>query len=81
VYLDDIIYFPATVEEHAKKLRNVFERLDQANFKIKPEKFVFATDMVENLGHICTPQGIRPDPKKVRVIEEFPVPNTVKEIR
>jgi len=81
VYLDDIICFSATMEEHAKKLRNNFERLDQANFKIQPEERVFATDTAEYLGHICTPRGIRPDPKKVKAIEEYPAPKTVKDIR
>jgi hypothetical protein len=36
---------------------------------------------VEYLGHICTSQGIRPDPKKIRAIEEYPVPKTVRDIR
>jgi len=69
------------MEEHAKKLWNIFERLDQANFKIQPEKCVFSTDTVEYLGHICTPQDIRPDPEKVQAIAEYPVPKTVKDIR
>jgi hypothetical protein len=38
VYLDDIICFSATMEEHARKLQLIFERLDQPNFKIQPEK-------------------------------------------
>jgi hypothetical protein len=69
------------MEEHAEKLRDIFERLEQANFKIQPEKCVFATDTVEYLGHICTPLGIQPDPKKVRAIKEYPVPKTVRDIR
>ena len=69
------------MEEHAQKLQTIFERLEQANFKIQPEKRVFTTDTVEYLGHICTPLGIRPDPKKVRAIEEYPVPKTVRDIR
>jgi hypothetical protein len=80
-YLDDIICFSATMEEHAQKLRKIFERLEQANFKIQPEKCVFATDTVEYLGHICTPLGIRPDPRKVQAIVEYPVPKTVRDIR
>ena len=81
VYLDDIICFSATMEEHAEKLRDIFDRLERVNFKIQPEKRVFATDTVEYLGHICTPLGIRPDPKKVSAIEEYPVPKTVRDIR
>jgi len=81
VYLDDIICFSATMEEHAEKLRDICERLEKANFKIQPEKCVFATDTVEYLGHVCTPLGIRPDPKKVRAIEEYPVPRTIRDVR
>ena len=76
VYLDDIICFSATMEEHAKKLQTIFER-----FKIQPEKCVFATDTVEYLEYICTPLGIRPDPKKVRAIEDYPVLKTFRDIR
>jgi hypothetical protein len=69
VYLDDIICFSATMEEHAQKLEAIFARLDQANFRIQPEKCVFATDTVEYLGHIlvCTPSGIRPDPNLTKL--------------
>jgi len=55
VYLDDIICFSATMEEHARKLQAIFERLEQANFKFQPEKCVFATDTVEYLRHLHTP--------------------------
>jgi len=68
------------MKEHPKKLRNIFERLEQANFKIQPDKCVFATYTVEYLGHVCTSQGIRPDPKTVKAIEENPVPKTVKDM-
>ena len=69
------------MEEHAKKLGNIFIKLEQANFKIQPEKCVFATDTLQYIGHLCTPQCIRPDLKKVKAIEEYPVPRTVKVIR
>lgn len=44
VYLDDMVCFSATMEEHARKLEAIFKRLEQANFKTQPEKCVFATD-------------------------------------
>ena len=69
------------MEEHAEKLQAIFTRLEQANFKIQPEKCVSATDTVEYLGHICTPEGVRPDPRKIRAIEEYPIPKTVRDIR
>jgi hypothetical protein len=72
VYLGDIIGFSATREEHAQKLEAIFKGLEGANCKIQPEKCVFATDTVGYVGHICTPSGIRPDPKKVNAIEQYP---------
>jgi hypothetical protein len=81
VYLDDIICFSATMEEHVQKLEAIFERLDQANFRIQPEKCVFATDTVDYLGHVCTPFGIRPDPNKIKAIRSYPVPKTVRDVR
>jgi hypothetical protein len=79
-YLDDIICFSATMEEQADKSRKIFERLNKANFRIQPEKCVFATDTVQYLGHICTPLGVKPDPQ-IRAIEEYTVPKTVRDIR
>jgi len=81
VYLNDIIRFSANMREHVKKLGAIFERLERAKFKIQPEKCVFATDTVEYLGLICTLFGIRPDPKKIRAIEEYPVAKTVRDFR
>ena len=69
------------MEEHAKRLQVIFKRLERANFKIQPDKCVFATDTVEYLGHICTPLDVRPDPKKIVAIREYPVPKTVRDIR
>jgi len=72
--------FLTTIEEHADKLRDIFERLKQANFKIQPEKCVFATGTVEYLGHTCTPLGVWLDPE-VGAIEEYFVLKTVRDIR
>jgi len=69
------------MKEHTRKLQNILERLEKANIKIQPEKCVFATDMEEYVAHICTPQGIRPDPKNVEAFADYPVPKTVKDVR
>ena len=81
VYLDDIICFSATVEELVQKLEDIFKRSERANFKIQLEKCVFATDTSEYLGHFCTPFGIRPDTKKIKAIEQHPIPKTVRDVR
>lgn len=73
VYLD-IICFSVSMEEHVKKLEEIFKRLVKANFKIQPDKCVFGTDEVEYLGHGCTASGIRPHPNKIQAIQKYPVP-------
>jgi hypothetical protein len=81
-YLDDLICYSATMDEHVHKLRRIFERLEQADFKIQPDKCVFAIDSIKYLGHIVTKDGVKPDPKKVRAICEYPIQKkTVKDIR
>jgi len=81
VYLDDIICFSVTMEEHVKKLEEIFKQLDKADFKIQPDKCVFRTDMVEYLGHVCTASGIRPDPSKIQAIQQYPVPQNARDVR
>jgi hypothetical protein len=80
-YLDDLICHSATMEEHAEELDRIFRRLERANFKIQPSKCVFAPDTVEYLGHIVTKEGVKPDPKKTRAVEDFPTPRTVRNVR
>jgi hypothetical protein len=80
-YLDDLICYSATMEEHAEKLARIFKRLEQANFKIQPSKCVFATDTVEYLGHIVTKEGVKPDPRKIQAVKEYPTPRTVRDVR
>ena len=80
VYLDDLIVFSNTFEEHLVNLREVFNRLKHAGLKLKPAKFNFFKE-VEYLGHIISEKGIAPDEKKTEKITNFPVPRNVKELR
>jgi len=81
VYFDDIICFSVTMEEHAKKLKEIFKRLEKANFKIHPDKSVFGTDTVQYLGHVCSASGIRPYPNKIQAIHQYPVPRNARDVR
>jgi hypothetical protein len=69
------------MEDHVMKLEEIFKRLERANFKIQPDKCVFGTDTVEYLGHVVIRDGIKPDPRKVRAIEQYPTPQTVRDVR
>ena len=79
--MDDTIIFSRSVEEQLVHLEEVFGRLRQANVKLNPKKCSFVKQKVEYLGHVVTPEGVSPNPDKVRVVQEFPTPTNLKELR
>ena len=81
IYLDDIIVFSKTPEEYIERLRGVFEKLAAAGLRLKPSKCEFFKSRVAYLGHIVSKDGIEMDPKKIKAIEQWPVPKTVTEVR
>ena len=80
-YLDDIISFAATWEEHLDRLRQVFERLRHAKLKLGAEKCTFAAKEVSYLGHRVTEEGLLPDPSLLTVIREIQPPKNATEVR
>lgn len=81
IYIDDIIIYSRNFDEHLRHLEDVFLRLRKANIRFKPSKCFFAQDNVEYLGHIVSRDGIRPNPDKVSVVTDFPVPKNTKGVR
>lgn len=81
VYMDDIIIFSTSLQEHISNLKLVFERLQDNNLKIQLDKSEFLKKNVEFLGHVITPEGIKPNPKKIETILNFPIPKNPKEIK
>ena len=71
VYLDDILVFSKTQEEHEDHLQRVCERLRGAELYAKPSKCQFFQKEIEFLGFIVGTQGIRMDPKRVQTIKEW----------
>ena len=80
-YLDDIIVFSSTWEEHLARLRQVFERLRHANLKLGADKCTFAAKEVNYLGHRVTEDGLLPDSSLLAAIREIPPPKTATEVR
>ena len=80
VYLD-ILIFSATIPEHARWMRLVFERIREANFKLGIAKCTFAAPKVSYLGHIFSKDGVSPDQSKVTAIWNFPRPKMVRDVR
>ena len=81
VYLDDIIVFGKNPEEILERLRAVFQRLREAGLKLKPSKCIFFKKEVGYLGHVVSEQGIAADPKKLEIIQNWPTPQTVHDVR
>ena len=80
-YLDDIIIFSTSMEEHIKYIQLVFDRLRQHQLKLNISKCKFMQEETQYLGFIINRQGIMTDPDKVQVIKNMNSPSCVREVR
>ena len=81
VYVDDILIFSSSIEEHVQACRKVFQKLRQEHFYAGQDKCTFAQPEVEYCGFIVGKQGVRPQPQKLVAIREWPPPTNVTEVR
>jgi hypothetical protein len=81
VYLDDVIIFGETLQEYYERLREVFDKRRQFNLKIEPDKCEFLKTDLTYLGHVVTSEGVKPDPQKVKVINDFPIPKNITDVK
>ena len=77
VYLDNLLIVSRSIAEHVEHLRKVSQRLEAANLKPKLQKYKFAQQKIESLGHTVTADGVCPKDGKVQAVKEFPRPSTV----
>ncbi|GBG86074.1 hypothetical protein CBR_g40976 [Chara braunii] len=80
VYLDVILVFSKTLEEHQGHLRQVLEKLREANFKINAKKWEWAKTQVLYLGHVLDRDGIKREDNKITAIRDWPTPRTLTEL-
>lgn len=81
VFLDDLIVFSPTLEEHEKRLLKVLTRLREFGLKLSPEKCKFFQTSVRYLGHIVSENGVETDPEKTNALKTWPIPKTLKELK
>ena len=80
-YLDDIIIFSKTEEEHLQHLEEIFIRLCKFGLKMKREKCSFFKKYIQYLGHLVSEKGFEPLPEKLESIRKMPAPRTAKEVK
>jgi hypothetical protein len=81
VFIDDILIFSKTAEEHCKHIEIVLQLLRQHKVLIKPSKCVWGQTELPYLGHIVGQDGIKPDPQKVQDVVDWPRLTSVKEVQ
>lgn len=81
VFLDDILIYSKTEEEHDKHIRMVLDKLKEKQLYAKESKCEFWKTEVSFLGHVVSQEGIRMDPKKVAAINSWPTPQSVSDLR
>lgn len=81
VYMDDVIIYSKSIEEHAQHLSSILRILREVNLKVQLDKTEFLHKEVAFLGHIVSQDGIKPNPDKIKAVQEYPMPTTTKEIK
>ena len=80
-YLDDIIVYSKTFEDHITLLSRVFDRLSRHHIKLNRNKCKFIQQEVEYLGHLIGHNTVKITPSKVKAVSEYPLPITLKQVR
>jgi len=78
-YMDDILVYAKTEEEHDQLVKEVLERLQRNRLAISPEKCVWKTEEVEFLGYVIGRNGIRMDQAKVEAMRSWQQPTSLTE--
>lgn len=80
-YLDDIVIFSKSFDDHLLHIEQVLQKLREAGLKLKPRKCSIGQQRLQYLGHIVDSQGVRPDPANIEALTNYPVPTNVKKVQ
>ena len=78
IYLDDIVTWGATLQEHNERLTAIFDKMRVHSLRLQPDKCEFLRKEVCYIGHRITSEGVKPDEGKVTAVRDFPVPSNTK---
>jgi len=80
-YIDDVLCYSASVEEHFVHLWEIFQRFRDSQMRLNPKKCNFLLSELIFLGNLLNAKGVGPDPDKVKAMLEFPIPTTQKKLK
>ncbi|UYV80731.1 hypothetical protein LAZ67_19001552, partial [Cordylochernes scorpioides] len=80
-YLDDIVVYAPTFEEHLRRLQLVLSCIQKAGLSLNHKKCLFGSRRIKILGHLVDANGIHPDPDKVEAVSKFPRPRNISELK
>ena len=80
-YIDDIVIWSRTLEEHLGHLEEVFKRLREAGLKVHPGKCVFGADSIDFLGHKISANRLEPQQDKLAAVRDLPSPTNMSGLR
>ena len=81
VYMDDIIVWGSTIEQHDERLEKAVKKLVQTGLRLNKDKCYFRQPELPYLGEVVTAQGVKPDPAKVQAIEDMPTPKDQSDLQ
>ncbi|UYV66080.1 hypothetical protein LAZ67_4000089 [Cordylochernes scorpioides] len=81
VYIDDVLIASKNENDHIQHLHIIFKRLSDHGLTINISKSVFGKPSLEFLGHIIDNKGIKPLPEKIRIVKDFPQPNSTRQLQ
>jgi hypothetical protein len=81
VFLDDIPIYSSSLEDHLQHIEVVLKLLAQDGWKVKPSNCTFAQRSIAYLGHAISAKGVSTDPNKIKDVQAWPTPTSVKDLR
>lgn len=81
LYIDDVVVFSKTVDEHLERLDRVLERFREAGLRLKASKCQLLSERVEFLGYIISANGVEVEPGKIAKVKQWPTPKCLRDVR
>ena len=80
VFFDDILIYSRSWKDHVQHVDRLLKLLEEKQLYAKISKCLFGVQEVEYLGHIVSHEGVKVDPKKIKAINKWKVPTTIKQL-